>query len=223
MYNYVVSKKTAHYCAYVRKAIKICSYVFDMYVQLCSEQKNCSRKVSNTTSEQKNCSQINIPQTIQQDFKRLASIMIDNLTNAWGRFIVDEKLTRTNLSLHHKTTDDIKKLKKCIDENCHPFRFVNTFASGSNANQWILSNIGELNIKNVLLESGSYISGDSFSIYSALTTSKINQDGTGELKTKTASDLAKKHVVPLPYHIPCDNCKEKIHVCGGDSSQVCAG
>jgi len=78
--------------------------------------------------------------------------MIDDLHNAWGRFIIDEKRTRTNLSLHHQTPEDINKLKTRIDENCHPFKFVNTFASGSKANQWILSNIGELNINKVLLD-----------------------------------------------------------------------
>ena len=137
--------------------------------------------------------------------------MIDNLQNAWGRFIIDEKLTQTNVSFHDRTPKDIQNLKDLLDKHCHPFKFVNTFASGSKANQWILSNIGELNINKVLIGSGSYISGDSFSIYSTLSTSFINGDGTGEFMTNNANDLAKKHIIPLPYHIPCDQCKEKIH------------
>eukprot|EP00957_Ditylum_brightwellii_P009312 704598-Ditylum_brightwellii.AAC.1 len=87
------------------------------------------------------------------------------------------------------------------------FKFVNTYSSGSKAIQWTLSNIGELDINKVLIESGCYVSGYSSSSFTKFSTSTMNKDNTGEIQTINAHSMAKKRTIPLPHHIPCSSCE----------------
>eukprot|EP00957_Ditylum_brightwellii_P114199 8706635-Ditylum_brightwellii.AAC.1 len=81
------------------------------------------------------------------------------------------------------------------------FKLVNTCSSGSKAVQWIISNIGNLDINKVLIGSGCYISCDSSSCFTKLSASMMNNDNTGEIQTTTAHPMAKKYNIPLTYHM----------------------
>eukprot|EP00957_Ditylum_brightwellii_P187790 14299153-Ditylum_brightwellii.AAC.1 len=61
----------------------------------------------------------------------------------------------------------------------------------SKAVHWVLSNIGELDISKVLIESSCYVSGDSSSIFTKLSISMMNEDNTGEIQTTNAHPMAK--------------------------------
>eukprot|EP00957_Ditylum_brightwellii_P004661 354421-Ditylum_brightwellii.AAC.1 len=93
-------------------------------------------------------------------------------------------------------------LKQEVEQVTGPFKFFNTYSSGSKAVQWVLSNIGELEINKVLIGSGCYVSGNSSLTFTKLTTSMMNKDNAGEIQTANAHPMAKKHTIPLPYHIP---------------------
>eukprot|EP00957_Ditylum_brightwellii_P061170 4641363-Ditylum_brightwellii.AAC.1 len=55
------------------------------------------------------------------------------------------------------------------------FKFVNTYSSGSKAVHRVLSNI------------------------------VMNKDNREEIQTTNAHHMAKKHTIPLPYHVPCSS------------------
>eukprot|EP00957_Ditylum_brightwellii_P045955 3486207-Ditylum_brightwellii.AAC.1 len=59
------------------------------------------------------------------------------------------------------------------------FKFANTYFSESKAIHWVLSNIGELDINKVLIGSGCFVSGDSPSTFTKLSTAMMNKDNTG--------------------------------------------
>ena len=128
----------------------------------------------------------------------------DDLMNAWGRFLLPEDETSAAASVHSKTQRGLESLREEVNKACKPFKFVTATASGSKAVQWILSNQDDLN--SVLIGSGCYVSGDDFHVYSKLRTGTINLHQFGEISTTHADDKAKKHTVPLPYHIPCNEC-----------------
>jgi hypothetical protein len=148
----------------------------------------------------------------------------DDLQNVWGHFILAESTTITRISNHNLTKKQITNLKQEVEQVTGPFKFVNAYSSGSKAVQWVLSNIGELDINKVMIRSGCYVSGDSSSTFTKLTTSTMNKDNTGEIQTTNAHPMAKKYTIPLPYHIPCSSCEsiiiqleldclEEMHMC----------
>ena len=85
----------------------------------------------------------------------------DDLQNAWGHFILVESTAITRISTCEFTQKQITKLKQEVEQVAGSFKFVNTYYLGSNALQWDLSSIGELDINKVLIGSGCYVSGDS--------------------------------------------------------------
>ena len=137
----------------------------------------------------------------------------------FGREYYHNKISKQNL-----TEKQMSLLKETVEQVTGSFKFVNTYSSGSKAVQWVLSNIGELDINKVLIGSGCYVSGDSSSTFTKLTTLTMNKDNTGEIQTTNAHYVAKKHTILLPYHIPCSSCEsiifqleldylEDVHIC----------
>ena len=134
----------------------------------------------------------------------------DDLQNIWGHFILAESTTITKISDHNLAEKQMSLLKETVEQVTGSFKFVNTYSSGSKAVQWVLSNICELDINKVFIGSGCYVSGDSSSTFTKLTTSTMNKDNTGEIQTSNTLPMAKKHTIPLPYHIPCSSCESII-------------
>ena len=134
----------------------------------------------------------------------------DDLQNAWGHFILAESTIITKISDHNLAEKQMSLLKETVEQVTGSFKFVNTYSSGSKAVHWVLSNIGKLDINKVLIGYGCYVSGDSSSTFTKLSTSMINKDKTGEFQTTNAHPMAKKNTIPLPYHMPCSFCKSII-------------
>eukprot|EP00957_Ditylum_brightwellii_P137017 10447521-Ditylum_brightwellii.AAC.1 len=80
-------------------------------------------------------------------------------------------------------------LKEEVEQVIGSFKFVNTYSSGFKAVHWVFSNIGELNTNKVLIGSGRYVSGDSSSTFTKLSTSMMNKDNNGEILTTTAHPM----------------------------------
>ena len=126
---------------------------------------------------------------------------MDDLQNTWGRFIVPEEQTKVRATHHQKSASSLNKLKGLVNATAAPFTFINTYASGSHAIQWCINQASDLNIHHLLFACGSYVSGDMNSHLPKLSSSVLF-DNHGRINTDTVHDMALKHTVPFPYHIP---------------------
>ena len=86
--------------------------------------------------------------------------MTDNHHNSWGRFLFQEKKTKSKQSSHSHSPESFKKLKRSFNNTCEPFKFINTFSSGSHALQWCMSTTTFMRIDRLFMACGSYILGD---------------------------------------------------------------
>eukprot|EP00957_Ditylum_brightwellii_P209142 15360529-Ditylum_brightwellii.AAC.1 len=72
------------------------------------------------------------------------------------------------------------------------FKFVNSCSSGAKVVQWIISNIGNLDINKVLIGSGCYVAGDSSAATTRLSTSCNGATLSDRLLEKLSS-LSEQH------------------------------
>eukprot|EP00957_Ditylum_brightwellii_P203785 15336201-Ditylum_brightwellii.AAC.1 len=125
---------------------------------------------------------------------------IDDLHDSWGAFMAEEKQTTCESSEYKKTMHALEQLETLINEHCVPFKFVNTSSSGSQGVQWIINNLGDNNLHNILFGCGYYVTEESYATYQPLATSTTNQSLTGEITTSHASELAKTYHCPSIPH-----------------------
>eukprot|EP00957_Ditylum_brightwellii_P098234 7484863-Ditylum_brightwellii.AAC.1 len=92
-------------------------------------------------------------------------------------------------------------LIKIIDDNFVPFKFVNTYSSGSQTVQWCIIQTSKINIEHILLACGSYVSGNDNRCFPSLSSSTLIEEH-GKVKTNNRDHMALKCTVPFPYYIP---------------------
>ena len=99
--------------------------------------------------------------------------MSDNYQNYWGRFLFKETKTAIKQSSHETSTSSFNRLKNSFEVKCDPFKFINTFSSGTQALQWCMTTSTFMRINQLLIACGSYISGDNNSVLTHLGTSAM--------------------------------------------------
>ena len=145
--------------------------------------------------------------------------MSDNYQNYWGRFLFQETKTAIKQSSHETSTSSFNRLKNSFEVKCDPFKFINTFSSGTQALQWCMTTSTFMRIDQLLIACGSYISGDNNSVLTNLGTSDmINK--YGRIRCENLHPEAMSHTIALPYFIDAtdtrvetleSDCLEELH------------
>jgi len=124
--------------------------------------------------------------------------MTDNYHNSWGRFLFQEKKTKSIQSSHSHSPESFKKLKRSFNKTCEPFKFINTFSSGSQALQWCMSTATFMRVDRLLIACGSYISGDNNSLLTHLGSSA---EKTSMEESNAQIFILRQNYTPLHFHI----------------------
>jgi len=128
--------------------------------------------------------------------------MSDDYQNYWGRFLFQEKKTAVKQSEHILSSQSLTNLRNLFDEHCGPFKFVNTYSSGTQALLWCMTTSTFMHLDRLLIGCGSYVLGDNNCALTHLSTSTL-QDGHGRIKCDECElhPEAKSHTIALPYFI----------------------
>ena len=116
-----------------------------------------------------------------------------------GTLPFSRKKTSSKQSSHSHSPDSFKKLKNSFKDKCKPFKFINTFSSGSHALQWCMSTATFMRVDRLLIACGSYISGDNKSLLTHLWSSAKKQTSMEESNARNF--ILRQNYTPLHFHI----------------------
>ena len=115
-----------------------------------------------------------------------------------GTIPFSRKKTKSKQSSHYHSQNSFKKLKKSFNDTCKPFKFINTFSSGSQALQWCMSTATFMHVDRLLIACGSYISGDNNSLLTHLGSSAKK---TTMEESNAQNFILRQNYKPLHFHI----------------------
>ena len=121
-----------------------------------------------------------------------------------GTLPFSRKKTKSKQSSHSHSPESFKKLKRSFNNTCKPFKFINTFSSGSQALQWCMSTATFMHVDRLLIACGSYILGDNNSLLTHLGSS-AETNNYGRIKCTELHPETELHTIALPYFIDAND------------------
>ena len=128
---------------------------------------------------------------------------MDDLANKWGRY-----LCLCSGKRDYNSSEKEEEFKRAVKRLCTPFHVADIMGSGPSANSTSCIEATGGRTDKLLVGCGSYVSGSGNLLDSWSTSQFDSRHSFAEINTDkdTIPEVALKHTVPLPYHIPCDRC-----------------